>query len=957
VSARYWIVPHTHWDREWYLTFQDFRWKLVRALDAIVETLRADPSFTHFMLDGQTVLLDDYLELRPERREELRSLVETGRLSAGPWYVQPDDILVTGEALIRNLERGLAGARALGRPMMVGYLPDSFGHIGSLPSILAGFGIGFAAFMRGPGPTLDKAFFEWTARDGSRVLVAYLIDGYGNGAELPMDAATIGSVLDELHRRQEGALISAVPLLVMNGIDHRSVDTALPGVLAAAGLHDDAVLGSLEEYMEASRGHLSDEIPRWTGELRSVHRCPITVGCTSVRHWIKREDQAISTLLERRAEPLAALASLLGAPYPREAIDLAWRHLLLNQPHDSICGCSIDPVHDDMRYRYAQARGLARNVVEDAARHIAGRLGTPSARGQAVVVLNPGPARRARAISFTVADMPAQPVLQNAAGELFRVQASTESGEPALFFDERFRPAQLRLAMGLVRNGEIMSYRIQNARATWESETVLRVDVMLAEGGASGFDWNAWIAETAPLLNRKGLTTVHAVGTRFGRKTVLFAALLPAFGAETFVLRSLGAGEEAPAAAALHAHARALENERYRVRVLGDGSLELFDKSSGQLYSRLGRLVDSGDRGDEYNYDPPPGDRIIDRPFRRLPLARALRTRLVEKGPVRATLRIEADYRVPAMLTPDRRGRSRRTTVIRTVRFVSLAAGASRVEIRAEVDNTACDHRLRAHFPLPGASAGSEAGGTFETVKRGSRPESLPPRPTRGGVASDLSQEQPAATHPFTGFVAAPWEDAPRGARGTLAVFSRGSREYEIVESRGRCELAVTLFRSVGWLSRADLVSRTGHAGMDIPTPGAQEQGRLSFEYALTTYGNVISELQDEWEDYRSPAEVVPHTAAIGGLEARLSLLDVEGSGLTFSSLTRTSFGWLSLRFFEHEGNAGAAILRCQFPARALRKTRLDGTPLRAIELAADHRSASVDVAPFEIVTLEIEPA
>ncbi len=482
-ATLFWIVPHTHWDREWYRTFQDFRWMLVDALDRIVDTLCADPSFSHFMLDGQTVLLDDYLALRPERRATLQALVRAGRLSVGPWYVQPDDILVSGEALIRNLTWGLATAGRFGAPMMVGYLPDSFGHIGSLPAILAGFGIDAAGLMRGPGPALDKVFFRWSAKDGSTVLVVHLIDGYGNGAELPMDAASIGAVMDELRTRQEGALLPGVPLLVMNGIDHRAIDAELPRVLADAGLSAVTTIGPFATYIDAARVALTDAIPRWQGELRSVYRCPITVGCTSTRHWIKREDQAVSTLLERRSEPLAAMASLLGASYPQAALDMAWQYLLLNQPHDSICGCSIDAVHDDMRYRYAQARGLAAHIADDAARFIAGRLSAPPSPGAAVVAVNPGPARRGGVLGFTASDVPDRPVLQAADGELFPVQAVSESGEPALFFDEKFRPAQLRLALGLVRNGEIMSYRIQDARTSWESDTVLRVDLTLAESG------------------------------------------------------------------------------------------------------------------------------------------------------------------------------------------------------------------------------------------------------------------------------------------------------------------------------------------------------------------------------------------------------------------------------------------------------------------------------------------
>ena len=956
-SPRYWIVPHTHWDREWYLSFQDFRWKLVAAVDAIIDTLESDPRFAHFMLDGQTVLLEDYLALRPERGAALRSLVSAGRLSVGPWYVQPDDILVSGEALIRNLERGLAQARGYGRPMMVGYLPDSFGHVGSLPSILNGFGIDTAAFMRGPGPSLDKAFFEWKGRDGSRVIVAYLIDGYGNGAELPMDHASVGAVLDELARRQAGALLPGIPLLVMNGIDHRSIDAPLPGVLTDAGLREQARIGSLEDHVRAARQSLPRTIPRWEGELRSVYRCPITVGCTSVRYWIKREDQEISTLLERRTEPLAALASLLGAPYPSAALDLSWRYLLRNQPHDSICGCSIDAVHDDMKYRYAQSRALARNAAEDAARFVAGKLSGVAGIPEAHVVVNPAPSRIGRAMSFAVARVPDSPVIQDAEGRLSAVQAVSASGEPALFFDERFRPAQLRLAMGLVRNGEIMSYRIQDARTSWESDSVLRVDLVLAEGGGSGFDWNGWVAATTPLLNRKGLTAIHAVGMRAGRKTIVFSAALPAFGARTFALRSLGTGERPPATEELRAGKGFLENEFYRVRVTRDGRMDLLDKRLGRLYRGLGRLVDCGDRGDEYNFDSPPRDRIVERPSGRFPTGRAVRIRMVEQGPIRATLRIEATWRVPASLTPDRSGRSRGTVEVRTVQLVSLAAGAKRVEIRTEVDNTARDHRMRIHFPLPGVCAETIAGGTFEVVRRLAGPESLPERPSRGGVASDLSQEIPTAMHPFTGFVAAPWTDAASGASGTLAVFSRGSRELEAVQGRGHSELAVTLFRAVGWLSRADLVSRTGHAGMDTPTPGAQEQGRCIFDHAVTTgaVGMAESELTREWEDYRCPAEAVTVSAPSGELGAEASLLDIEGHGIVFSSLSRSPGGHLRLRFFEQEGKGGAVTIRCALPIQAARKTRLDGTRIGGVVLSEDGRSGIVDVAPHEIVTVEMD--
>ncbi len=322
MALEYWIVPHTHWDREWYLSFQDFRWKLVEAIDGVIDTLEVDARFEHFMLDGQTVALEDYLEIRPERRAALASLVAEGRLAVGPWYVQPDDILPSGEALARNLERGLALARSFGASMMVGYLPDSFGHSGSLPALLRGFGIDAACLMRGPGRAINRCLFHWRARDGSKVLVAFLIDGYNNGADLAAEGADIAVGLAELRARQEsqGALVEGLPLLAMNGYDHRPIDAGLPALLESANLAgggpggDRAKIGSLEGYLDIARAvQDAADLPERQGELRSTYRSPITAGCVSTRHWIKQEDQEISSLLEGRAEPLAALAFWLGA--------------------------------------------------------------------------------------------------------------------------------------------------------------------------------------------------------------------------------------------------------------------------------------------------------------------------------------------------------------------------------------------------------------------------------------------------------------------------------------------------------------------------------------------------------------------------------------------------------------------------------------------------------------------
>ena len=173
------LVPHTHWDREWYQTFQQFRMRLVHAIDRLLDILDRDPAFTHFMLDGQTVVLDDYLEIRPEQSERLKHYIGSGRIQVGPWYLQPDEFLVSGESMVRNLQIGLRQAAEFGGQMRAGYVPDCFGHIAQLPQILRGFGIDNAVFWRGVGLEAHKSEFFWAAPDSTQVLVIFLASVMG----------------------------------------------------------------------------------------------------------------------------------------------------------------------------------------------------------------------------------------------------------------------------------------------------------------------------------------------------------------------------------------------------------------------------------------------------------------------------------------------------------------------------------------------------------------------------------------------------------------------------------------------------------------------------------------------------------------------------------------------------------------------------------------------------------
>ena len=138
------VISHTHRDREWYQTFQDYRAGLVRLLDELIGFMETNPAFAYYHLDGQTIMLEDYLEVRPENRKRLQRLIRQGRIIIGQWYVMPDEFLVSGEAMIRNLQLGFAISRSWGvEPMKVGYIVDIFGHNTQMPQICRGWhGVG-----------------------------------------------------------------------------------------------------------------------------------------------------------------------------------------------------------------------------------------------------------------------------------------------------------------------------------------------------------------------------------------------------------------------------------------------------------------------------------------------------------------------------------------------------------------------------------------------------------------------------------------------------------------------------------------------------------------------------------------------------------------------------------------------------------------------------------------------
>jgi alpha-mannosidase len=380
-ETQVWLVPHTHWDREWYEPFAVFSERLVTMMDTLLDLGTA--GFPHFHLDGQTAMIDDYLERRPERADDLAALVRQGRLSAGPWVTQMDEFLTSGESHIRNLETGLARAEELGQALQVGYMPDQFGHIGQMPQLLRIAGLDRAMVWRGVPASIERSSFRWRSPDGSEVVAEYMPYGYslGSSFEQTEDEASLATAV----AASTDALASFSVddrAVVMVGYDHAGPDATLPDRLPE---HDVRIAG-LASYFDGRE--LPDDLPIWLGELRSSARAHLLPNVYSARVHQKRERGRIEALLERSTEPLAALVPGFG--WPEEELRRAWILLLWNGAHDSACGCAHDQVAIDVDGRFVEARAICEDIVERALTSLASAV----EGGPGVLRFNPSPFER-----------------------------------------------------------------------------------------------------------------------------------------------------------------------------------------------------------------------------------------------------------------------------------------------------------------------------------------------------------------------------------------------------------------------------------------------------------------------------------------------------------------------------------------------------------------------------------
>ena len=898
------VVSHTHWDREWYLTREQFRLRLVDLVDHVLDRLDSDPRFTAFHLDGQTIVLEDYLEVRPEHEERLRGHVAAGRLLVGPWYVMPDQFLVSGEALVRNLALGHRIAERFGKAMPVGYIPDPFGHVAQMPQILRQLGLDNAVLWRGVGGS--KAESLWEGLDGSRVLLLHLPrEGYANAMRLPsLPPDEMRSRARELLAR-EGARSSVGQVLFMAGVDHVEPHPGLTDLVdcLAAEPGARARLSTLPAYVEGVRWALGarggpDLLETVRGELRGGQdHAFLLPGVLSARSHLKLANARAQTALEVWAEPLSVFAWMLGEPYPSGLLAYGWKTLLQNHPHDSICGCSVDAVHAENLTRFARATEVAEGVAERALAALARRVEPPPEGALRVVLVNTDAAPYRGVVTGTVE-------LPFASADPGRTVAPERLDRPA-----RLVPRDARLTAVTDADGRRVAFQV-----------LAEEDVLVHLTSRFEPPW--------PVRARR-------------LQLAIWVPAVPACGYAACDLR-LAVGEAAaapPAPAPVASGEDWMDNGLVRVAAGPDGTLEVRDLRRAAVYSRCGELEDAGDVGDEYTFSPPVSDRLVTSAEARLPVVRR-----IEPGPLRATLRIDLELPVPSAATDDRCGRRDDTVMLPVSIRVSLEAGSPRVEWTMTVDNAARDHRLRVLFPTAAATVTSARAATaFGVVDRPARPSPPPP----GAL------EDPVGTAPLQGFV-----DAGDGQAGVF-VLAEGLAEYEVVAEPGPARVAITLLRCVGALSRDGLRTRRGHAGPALPTPGAQCPGRHIFRFAMVPRGAPpeAGQLYAWSRAFLVPPRMVAAPDAAGTTQAPRSFLRIEPeqAGVALSAVKKTDDrDSLVVRIFNPQDTE--ARVRIHAGTGLAQAFALDLLERRETELLLGGGAAEAVLGPARIATFELVP-
>ena len=638
----------THWDREWYLPFQSFRQRLVVTFQEILSTLEADPAFTSFICDGQTVLIEDYLEIMPQDQNRILALIKSGRLIIGPWYTMPDENLVSGESLIANLQMGHALTNKLspGTPVLpLGYLCDIFGHISQMPQILNGFHISNAILGRGTNECDLPAYFVWQSPNGSFCVTYKVPESCGYGSfwnEVYSDNRAIQNETEaSVAYAAAERLRSPLPFVIlMDGMDHTPIHPQAVRLSKALEktYSSKVYIGGVSEFF-ACLHQLLNDMPSRTGELQAPAHAmeehnKLISGTLSSRYDLKKANDDTQTLLEKKALPLSALASMYGKALPYGFEKLAYQYLLKNHAHDSICGCSTDEVHQDMLYRYRQSGQIGQEIYENAL-HVF---------------------------------LPSENILSESDNK-FDLQLTL------------FNPLPFELNKVITAD---IAFPTDYPKPSFEqipSEIVNRFLLFNADSKEIPYQIESIVNNT----NVRKPTEFY--GTARDIYTISFSAVIPAMGQTSCSI--VPVTSPVRYYDSLTSHNLTAENEFLQLEVSPAGNVTLTDLTCNQTYPNLITYKDCGETGDGWSSRPPVPDLVTY-------CGTASSVAIVSDGPSRSTFCITNHLNLPTRMDYHRQftRRSAFTNILEIKTYLSLEQHSKVINCRTIVKNSIKDHRF-----------------------------------------------------------------------------------------------------------------------------------------------------------------------------------------------------------------------------------------------------------------------
>ena len=938
------LINGTHWDREWRHTAEQSKLRLVDLMDNIIDLLENKPQYKYFCVDGGTIVIEDYLTIRPENKQRIIDLIKAKRMFVVNWYTLPETNTVAPESLIRNLLLGHKTAKELGGGMKSGYTATSYGQPSQLPQLYQGFGISDAIFYRGTNKHVLTPLFIWEGADGSTIDTLRTFDevtrtnwffyvhgpavlGKGekdltysyNKSQIPVHMADMKSYekaftllhedFDYIHdpevqkKALDNLLKQAAPyaigehVLALNMEDNDEPYKYLPELIEDMNkLYPDVEIEqcSLDDYMQQIKSVKGYKKARHTGELRyttmEYNNFNALLGAThSSRIKIKLLNDDCENNLINVAEPLASYASAYGKEYPRTNIDRAWEYLLKCHAHDSICGAAVDRAHEDMLYNFSLAKTVAEECANRSCAALYSHIDTAKhflSTDHTLTIFNTLPYARKEIIEVVI-DTP------KTSGQTvdIGVGGASDVGDFYDIVDE---------------NGDKVPY--------------------------------AELSRDSISIGVEREMDTKAIKFNADRKRMLIEVAVPQNGYKTYALR-FRAPEFAyhpqvmPNRKLIARDNGTLENEYLKIQINNDGTFDLTDKTTGRVMPRQMYYADDGEVGSAHISVKPKRNATY------LSLGGNAKLTMLESNELRGVFKIELSMSIPAEATVDGDDRTRQFKELPITTVLTLEKGCKYLRVKTTVNNEIRDHKLTVNFPSGISKAEYvHCESAWDVAKR-----------TVNRLDTKDNFDKYLPFQPMQNFV-----DVSDGENG-LAVMTKGLREYEVDDDENRT-VKITLIRT----QRAYMTANSKMTVDELDRyTGQHSFGKLTYEYAVYPHQGDWRQAEVLSAAYQAkvPLKAIQGVAVKGELPDTASFITVAPEkDIMLSALKQSEDGsGLTLRVWNTTDKTLPLKISTVLPAKRVDRVRLDETFVEKTNFDGKEWSMNIGAKKIETFIIRLK--